>query len=97
MIFVETKEGWLVELGQEGLCEGVGSCVKYLKRGWNKKRGGETKILKRADKLGQGVGALKGGGTGNPLRTMVYKKDRSIPKHFSKTPPAGRPFCNINF
>ena len=33
-------------------------------------RGGETKILKRGGTLGQEVGALKGGGTGTPLRTM---------------------------
>ena len=33
-------------------------------------RGGETKILKRGCKLGQGVGALKRG-AGTPLRNMV--------------------------
>ena len=31
-------------------------------------RGGETKILKRGCKLGQGVGALKRGGAGTSLR-----------------------------
>ena len=37
-------------------------CLKYLKEGWNKKEGGETKILKRGrGKLGQGVGALERG------------------------------------
>ena len=41
-----------------GLREGGGSCLKYLKREWNKKMGGETKILKRGGKLGQGMGAL---------------------------------------
>ena len=40
------------------------NCLKYLKRGWNGKEGRETNILKRAGKLGQGVGALKRGGEG---------------------------------
>ena len=44
---------------------GGGNCVKYLKGSGTEKRGGETKILKRGDKLGQGVDALKGvGGAG---------------------------------
>ena len=34
------------------------------------KRGGETIILKRGGKLGQGLGALKRG-AGTPLRTMI--------------------------
>ena len=32
-----------------------------LEKGGTEKRGGKTKILKRASKLSQGVGALKGG------------------------------------
>ena len=36
------------------------------------KSGGEAKILKRGDKLGQGVSALKKKGGGTPLRTMIY-------------------------
>ena len=43
-----------------------GNCLKYLKRLETEKRGGDTKILKRGGKLGQGVGALKMGGS-NPL------------------------------
>ena len=39
-------------------------CLKYLKVGETKKRGGETKFLKRGGKLGQGVGLLKKGGGG---------------------------------
>ena len=33
------KKGWCVRLGQDGgsLCEGGGNCLKYLKRGWNRK------------------------------------------------------------
>ena len=45
--------------------EGGGNCLKYLERGWNKKEGRGHK-----DKLGHGVGALKGGAE-TPLRTMI--------------------------
>ena len=39
--------------------EGGGNCLKYLKgRRGTEKTGGDTKILKREAKLGQGVGAL---------------------------------------
>ena len=41
--------------------EGGGNCVKYLKRGWNRKEGRGNKDFKKGDKLGQGVGALKRG------------------------------------
>ena len=47
--------------------EGGGNCLKYLKKGWNRKEGRETKILKVGGKLGQGVGALKRGGSWKPL------------------------------
>ena len=41
--------------------------------GGTEKRGGDTKILKRKGvKLGQGVGALKGGGAGTLLQTMPF-------------------------
>ena len=43
--------------------EGGGNCLKYLKRGWEEKRGGKTKILK-----GGGGSWVKAAGT--PLRTM---------------------------
>ena len=66
--------GWI---RAEGGCEWWGNCLKYLKRGWNRKegragkRGGETNILKRGvDKQVQGVGDSKsgwGGGGWNPL------------------------------
>ena len=50
--------------------EGGGNCLKCLKRGGTKKRKGETEILKRGRKLGQGVGAIKRE-VGTPLRTML--------------------------
>ena len=59
----------LVRLGQEGVAGGWGNCLRYLKR--EQKRGkGKQRLLKGESKLGQGVGALKGG-TGTPLRTMT--------------------------
>ena len=61
LIFVETKKGWLVRLGQEVVAWGWVNGLKYLKRGGTEKRGGETKVLKMGDMLGQGKGALKSG------------------------------------
>ena len=46
--------------------EGRGNCLKYLKRGWNRKEGRGHKDFKKGDKLGQGVGALKKGGVELP-------------------------------
>ena len=65
------KEGWCVGLGQEGVHEGGGTVWNTLRGGGIEKRGGETKILKRASKLGLGVGALKRGDW-NPLQTMKF-------------------------
>ena len=48
--------------------EGGGDCVKYLKRGWNRKEGRGNKNFKEGGgELGQGVGALKRGDR-NPLK-----------------------------
>ena len=47
--------------------EGGGNCVKFFKKGWNRKEGrGNKKFSKRMGegKLGQGLGALKRGGRG---------------------------------
>ena len=49
--------------------EGGENCLKYLKRGWNRTEGrGHKDFEKGGDKLGQGVGALKGG---TPIQTMI--------------------------
>ena len=53
-----------------------GNCMKYLKKGWNKKEGRRNKDFKSGwggGKLSQGVSALKKG-AGTPLRTMLKKK-----------------------
>ena len=39
----------------------VGDCLKYLKRGWNRKEGRGNNDFKKGSKLVQGVGALKRG------------------------------------
>ena len=56
MIFVQTKKGWLVGLGQERVAWGWGDYLKYLNRGWNKK---EKEKKQSGGKLDQAVGALK--------------------------------------
>ena len=63
--------------------EGGNNCLKYLKREWTEKRGGETGILGRRGKLGQGMGALKMG-SGTPLRTVL-------------TPPPPTPKLHMTF
>ena len=54
--------------------EGGGNSLKYLKRGWNRKEGRGNKDFRRGGgcKIGQGVGALKIGGTRTTLRTMLF-------------------------
>ena len=55
--------------------EGGGNYLKYLKRGWNRTKLRGTKILKRGGgKLGQGMSALKRGGTGTHLQTTLKKR-----------------------
>ena len=59
------KVGWS-DYGRKGVREGGGNCLKYLKRGWNKKEQRGNKYFQKGGKLGQGVGALKGGGLEPP-------------------------------
>ena len=51
------------------MCEGGEKCLKYLKRGWNRKERRVNKDFKKGNKLDQGVGALKKD-AGTLLRTM---------------------------
>ena len=50
------------------------NCLKYIKKQWSGKKRRENKDFKKGgeEKLGQGVGALKKGGAGTPLGTMIY-------------------------
>ena len=61
-----------------GRIRAVGGCVRVGGTVWNtlkgdgtEKRGGETTILKRAGKLGQGVGALKQRGLETPYELCL--------------------------
>ena len=66
------KEGWCIRLGQEGDEWGWEITVgNTLKEGGTGKRGG-NKDLKKEDKLGQGVGALKNGRQEVPYRLWQY-------------------------
>ena len=57
------KRGWCVGLGQEEGClrESGGNCLKYLKKGWDRKEGRRNKNFKNGSKLGQEVDVLKRG------------------------------------
>ena len=61
------KDGWCVKLGQEVVREGVGNCLKYLRRGWKGKEGRENIDFKKGGQAGSGGGCLKKGGGWNPL------------------------------
>ena len=52
------KVGW-PDWDRRGLREGGRSCLKYLKIGWNRKKGRGNKGFKNGDKLGKRMGALK--------------------------------------
>ena len=65
-MFKPRKVGWSDYDGR-GLCEGGGNCLKYLKMGWNSKKGRANNDFKKGGKLDQGVGALKKGGGWNPV------------------------------
>ena len=63
-----------MDYDSRGLRDGWGNCLKYLRRGWNRKEGRENKDFKKGEKLGQEVGALKVAGgewSWNPLMKYV--------------------------
>ena len=62
-----------MDYGRRGLRGAGEDCLKYPKRGWNRKEGRGNKDFKKGAYLSQGVVALKRGG-GNPLRTMADGK-----------------------
>ena len=73
LIFVQTKKGCLVGLGQRDLCEGGWNRLKYLKRGWNRKEGRGQKGFKKrgGGQVGSRGGCLKKRGW-NPLTNYDY-------------------------
>ena len=51
-----------------GLCKAEGNCLKYLKRGWNRKDGWENKDFKKKEgQAGSRSGCLKMGWGLEPL------------------------------
>ena len=59
--------GWIKAKG--GLQDGVGICLKYLKRGWNRKEGKENKDFKKRGQAGPMGGCFKmEGGLEPPYR-----------------------------
>ena len=53
------------------MLEGGSNCLKYLKRGWNRKEGRGNKDLKKRGEASWVKGWVpKKGGAGTPLRTM---------------------------
>ena len=61
------KEGWCVELGQEGVSWG-GTVWNTLKRGGTEKTGEETKILKGGGQAGSRGGCIKKKGLESPYK-----------------------------
>ena len=80
----------MVGLEQEGLCEGGGNSLKYLKRGWNRKEGMKNKDFKKGGQARSRGGCIKKGGGGwSPLTNYVlltifkirgYKRRNKPPK-----------------
>ena len=73
------RVGWS-DLGRRGLSEGVGNCLKYLKRQWSRKERRGNKDFKK----GGGESSIKGW---DPLRNydiliLDLKSDSHLPKIF---------------
>ena len=60
-----------------------GNCLKYLKRGWNRKRGGKTEILKRGEAWSSG-GCPKNWGLERPYELWFIFIDQTA-KRFTTT------------
>ena len=43
------------------MCAGRGNCLKYLKKGWNRKEGRGNRDFKKGGQAGSGDGCLKKG------------------------------------
>ena len=55
-----------MDYGRRGLRGAGEDCLKYPKRGWNRKEGSGNKDFKKGAYLSQGVVALKRGGAVTP-------------------------------
>ena len=62
----------MTDNGRRDLHEDGGNCLKYLKRGWNRKEGrGNTKILRKAGRAGSRGGYLKKRGLEPPYELCL--------------------------
>ena len=66
------------EEGKKGSCESERNCLKYLKRGWNKKEGRGNKDFKIEVQDGSRGKCLKKVGAGTPLRNMWLLEHMSM-------------------
>ena len=57
--------------------EGGGNCVKYLKRGWNRKEKRGNKKFEKGGQAGSRRGCLKKGGW-NHLANYVWSRSKGI-------------------
>ena len=57
----------MVVLRQKGVARVGGNCLKYFKRGWNRKEGKGSKDVQKGGKAGPRGGCLKKKGGWNPL------------------------------
>ena len=57
------------------MLDGGGNCVKYLKRGWNRKEGRGNKDFKKGGQAGSRGGCLKKRG----VRNCICGKRQSFP------------------
>ena len=74
------KEGWCVGLGQAWVPWGWGNYRKYLKRGWNRKKGRGNKDFKKGEAGSRGGCLKKRAG----LRTMDLVSGKEPCSIFSK-------------
>ena len=73
-----------------------GNCLKYLKRGVEKKRGKRNKDLKQGGKLGQGVGALKRRGWLELALELCKQLTHKLPViHVIQNPFMAESYCNF--
>ena len=59
------------------MCEGGEKCLKYLKRGWNRKEGRGNKDFKKGEQAGSRGGCLKKG-RWNPLTNYECRSNKNV-------------------
>ena len=72
-----------------GLCKGRENCLKYLKRGWNRKEGRGNKDFKKGGQAGSRGGCLKKGGLEPPYELCDRAKKVNQNSHNFFQIPSG--------